>query len=298
MSLFAAWAALLWSHFHPHKSAAPETWARHWHTWLLENVNAGQESHGMLAWAAGVLLPALTLGLLAALLGDAGNLLKWAFEVLVLYFCLGFREASFHAARVARHLQAEDPAHARAALEGWRPGVAPGCDAEGLTRLTVEETLKAALASLLGVLFWFFLFGVTGAVVYHLARLCREQWHSEADFGAFAQRASRVLDWLPVRAAGFSFAIVGNFQDALESWRGQAHAWGDENQGILLASGAGALGVQLGGPISVSGGELLRPVLGADEPASPDSIDGAIALVWRATVLWLAVAGLLWLGSL
>jgi adenosylcobinamide-phosphate synthase len=298
MKLFAVLAALLWSHFHPHKAAAPEDLACKAHGWLLENFNAGAMRHGLLAWVAGVVLPALGFGLLGLLLTDAASPLGWAFQVLVLYFCLGFRSASYHAAAAARALQSDNPAQAREALERWRPGAAPAIEADGLCRLTVEETLRAGIHNLLGVLFWFFLFGVTGAVAYRLARMARECWHVEPAFGEFAARACQALDWLPVRAAAFSFAIVGNFQDALESWRGQSHAWGDVNQGVLLAAGAGALGVQLGGTITVTGGELLRPPLGGDEPPSPETIDGAIALVLRAVLLWLAVAGLIWLGSL
>jgi adenosylcobinamide-phosphate synthase len=298
MSLSAALAALIWSHFHPHKSLIPENLARQWHTWLLENFNAGHSRHGVLAWGAGVLLPALVFAFLSSLLGEALAVLGWAFEVLVLYFCLGFRDASFHAASVFRALLEGDVARARSVLQDWRTGTPPSSDSDGISRLAVEETLKASLSTLLGVLFWFFLLGVAGAVAYRLAYLCRDLWHGEAEFDSFALRATHVLDWLPVRAAAFSFAIVGNFQDALESWRGQAHAWGDENEGILLAAGAGALGVQLGGNIAVSGGELLRPALGTEVPAGPDSIEGTIALVWRVAMLWLAVAGLLWLGSL
>ena len=298
MSLSIALAALIWSHFHPHKSALPEHLARQWHTWLLDNFNAGQRRQGMLAWCAGVLLPALVLGFFANLLDSALAGLGWVFAVLVLYFVLGFREASFHAASVARALLEADLERARLKLQSWRPGTLPGGDGESLSRVTVEETLKAALATLFGVLFWYFLLGVAGVVAYRLAFLCRDLWHGEAEFGNFAVRACHVLDWIPARVAAFSFAIVGNFQDALESWRSQAHAWGDENQGILLAAGAGALGVQLGGNIAVAGGELLRPVLGLEEGPGPDSIDGAIALAWRAAMLWLAVAGLLWLGSL
>jgi len=289
MSFSAAVAALIWSHFHPHKSPIPENLARRWHTWLLENFNAGHSSQGVLAWGAGVLLPALGFAFLASLLGEGLAMLGWAFDVLVLYFCLGFRETSFHAASVSRALQEEDIARARNSLHGWRPGTPPSSDSDGISRIAVEETLKASLSTLLGVLFWYFLLGVAGVVAYRLAYLCRDLWHGEAEFDLFALRASHVLDWLPVRAAAFSFAIVGNFQ---------AHAWGDENQGILLAAGAGALGVQLGGNIAITGGELLRPTLGTEEPAGPDSIGGAIALVWRATMLWVAVVGLLWLGSL
>ncbi len=298
MSLSAVLAALLWSHFHPHKSLLPENLARQWHAWLLDNFNAGQSRHGLVAWVAGVLLPALGLALLGALLGDALALLRWGFEVLVLYFCLGFREVSFFAARVARALAESDLAGALAALHAWRPGAPPVKAADGISRIAVEETLKAAIATLLGVLFWYFLFGVAGAVAYRLTLLCRDIWRGEQEFGRFAGQAKHAFDWLPVRAAAFSFAIVGNFQDALDSWRGQSQAWGNDNEGILLAAGAGALGVQLGGNLSVAGGELLRPILGTEEPAGPDSIEGGIALTWRAAMLWLAVVGLLWLGSL
>lgn len=298
MSLSAVLAALIWSHFYPHKSATPDQLARQWHTWLLDSFNAGHRRHGALAWGVGVLIPAFGIAFVASLLGNALFVLGWMAEVLVLYFCLGFRETSFHAASVARALLRGDVAQARTTLLGWRPD-APSCaDGEGVSRVAVEETLKASLATLLGVLFWYFLLGVAGAVAYRLASLCHDLWHGDPEFDRFALRADQVLDWLPVRIAGFSFAIVGNFQEALESWRGQAHAWGDENRGILLAAGAGALGIQLGGNIKVAGGELLRPALGSEEMPGPDSIEGAIALAWRATMLWLAVAGLLWLGSL
>jgi adenosylcobinamide-phosphate synthase len=106
------------------------------------------------------------------------------------------------------------------------------------------------------------------------------------------------LDWLPVRAVAFSFAIAGNFQDAVESWRGQARGWGDENDGILLAAGAGALGLQLGGDIRLPVGELARPRLGLGESPGPDALDAVVALIWRAALIWVAVLGLLWLGSL
>lgn len=298
MSLSILLAALIWSHFHPHKPSLPEQVARRWHAWLLESFNAGQSRQGILAWGAGVLLPALGFGFLASLLGEVLVGLGWAFEVVVLYFVLGFREATFHAAGVSHALLADDLERARINLQRWRPGILPGGDSESLSRITIEETLKAALATLLGVLFWYFLLGVAGVVAYRLAFLCRDLWHGEPEFDHFAVRACHVLDWLPARLAAFSFAIVGNFQDALESWRGQAQAWGDENQGVLLAAGAGALGIKLGGNIAIAGGELLRPTLGLEEAPDPDSIEGAVALAWRAAMLWLAVAGLLWLGSL
>jgi membrane protein required for beta-lactamase induction len=35
-----------------------------------------------------------------------------------------------------------------------------------------------------------------------------------------------------------------------------------------------------------------------EEMPGPESIDAAVALIWRAALLWLSIVGLLWLGSL
>lgn len=56
-----------------------------------------------------------------------------------------------------------------------------------------------------------------------------------------------------------------------------------------MAGGAGALGLQLGGPTSYHGELLDKPILGEGlAPCSPD-IDRAIRMVQRALVLWLAL---------
>jgi len=298
VSLFAPLAALVWEYLRPHAPDLPAREIARGQRWLLEHFNAGGHQHGMLAWTLGALLPALTLALVAALLGGWFELLGWAFEVLVLYFLLGFRRASFQAASIARALAAADLAHARSNLIAWNPGLAAGDGQDDLIRQSLEETLKAALAALFGVLFWYWVTGIAGAVLYSFSHSCRDQWQGEGVFATFAQRVVYWMDWLPARALGFSFAIVGNFQDATECWRGQARLWRDDNEGVILAAGAGALGIRLGGTLHVAECEVPRPDLGIDEPPGLDSIDAGVALIWRAALLWLAVAGLLWLGSL
>lgn len=298
MNLLALVVALVWERHQPDLPARPRESARRWMIWLLDNINAGGERHGLLAWSLGVLAPALAVGLVALLLDGLWSPLAWAFNVVVAYFCLGFRRASYQAASVARAVGSERLAAAKAMLTEWRPGLIVGEREEDVALQTAEEILRQSLRRLFGVVFWFVLLSGTGAVLYLLSHLARDQWHTEPRFGQVAARAAHLLDWLPVRVSAFSFAIVGNFQDALESWRGQAHDWGDENEGILLAAGAGALGLQLGGKVRLAGGELKRPVLGVGEPPEAEAMDGIVALVWRAILLWGAVLGLFWLGSL
>jgi len=298
MTLLALMAALALERHQADLPVRPREMARRWMAWLLDNLNAGGEQHGLLAWSLGVLAPALAVGLAARVLHGIWTPLGWAFDVVVVYFCLGFRRASYQAASVARALMTGKLEVARDVLNQWRPHLIVGEGTEDMALQTAEEVLRQSLVRLFGVVFWFVWLSALGAVLYLLSHLARDQWHREPRFGRMAARAAYYLDWLPARATAFSFAIVGNFQDALESWRGQAHAWGEENEGILLAAGAGALGIQLGGTVRLAGGALQRPVLGSGEPPSAESVDGIVALVWRAVLLWGAILGLFWLGSL
>lgn len=298
MSLLILIAALVWERYRPQPPARPRLLAYQFMAWLMRNLNAGGEHHGVLAWSLGVLFPALAVAALAALSYRLWVPLGWAFEVVVAYFCLGFRHASYQAASVARALESGAPEQARTLLTDWRPHLLPAEDADGLVVQAAEETLRQSLLRLFGVLFWLIVLGPGGGVAYLLGHLARDRWHADAAFCRMAGRAAYLMDWLPARATAISFAIVGNFQDAFECWRGQARDWGDDNEGVLLASAAGALGLRLGGEIRLAGGVLQRPELGLGEAPTPDILDGVVALVWRAVLLWGAVLGLLWLGSL
>jgi adenosylcobinamide-phosphate synthase len=112
------------------------------------------------------------------------------------------------------------------------------------------------------------------------------------DFGWFAARAFFVMDWIPQRVSAFFFAIVGNFEDALYCWRSQAASWVRPEEGIVLASGAGALGVRLGEPLTLGGTTVERPSLGTGDPPREETLASLGGMLWRALILWLIVFAL------
>ena len=152
---------------------------------------------------------------------------------------------------------------------------------------------------------WYAVFGAVGAILYRLAAMLRDHWgereeSEEVHFGAFSRTAFGVIDWIPVRITAVSFAVVGDFEDALYCWRTQAPAWPDASEGIVLASGAGALGVRLGA--TIGGSDLAEPrsELGMGEEPDAELMTSAVGLIWRALVVWLVVLLLVsaanWLG--
>ena len=109
----------------------------------------------------------------------------------------------------------------------------------------------------------------------------------------FAVQVFKLLDWAPARLTGLAFAVVGDFEDAAYCWRTQAAKWPDPSLGVVLASGAGAMGVRLGMPFLSEMSPVDRPELGLGDQADVGFLDSTIGLVWRALVVILFILLLL-----
>ena len=61
-----------------------------------------------------------------------------------------------------------------------------------------------------------------------------------------SQQLFSLIDLVSSRPTAFGFAVVGNFEEAINAWRRDASLWKYPNEGVFLASAVGAVGVQLG----------------------------------------------------
>jgi adenosylcobinamide-phosphate synthase len=274
---------------------------------LERRFNAGTEQQGaltaLLATGPPVAIAAAGYWVLNALHPVLG--LVW--NVAILYLLVGFRHFSHAFTAIGEALRAGDAIGARKRLMAWRGADASATTAEEIPKLAIEQGIEDSYRHVFGTLFWFLVLpGPGGAVLYRLTVLLAGQWlgvavtpigHQLASFGRPVQRLLYCLDWIPVRLTALTFAVIGDFEDAVYCWRIQAKQWPSIHDGILLASGAGALGVQIGGVITDSTGEPeFRPELGMGEPADADILPSAIGLVWRALLVWLALLLLLTLA--
>ena len=102
-----------------------------------------------------------------------------------------------------------------------------------------------------------------------------------------------VLNYLPARLVALTYALLGKTALALRCWRTQAPLWDSPNAGPVMAAGAGALGVSLGGAAEYHGELHIRPELGAGPQPKARDIERALNLVNGGVLLWLALL-LLW----
>jgi adenosylcobinamide-phosphate synthase len=82
--------------------------------------------------------------------------------------------------------------------------------------------------------------------------------------------------------------VLGDARIALRCWKSQAPRWPSPNAGPLMAAGAGALGIVLGGGACYGGVFEPRPALGAGRLAVAADIGRAWRLVAATAALWIA----------
>lgn len=289
----------------PPRNAVYRGYLRYVHS-LGNHFNAGGHDQGMVAWLLAVVPWVLLSMAIHYFLRDISIAAAWIWNVAVLYLTMGFRQFSHAVTEIVEALRIGDLDRGRALLTEWRGESTAEYNSTELAKVAIEQGLIDSHRHVFGVIFWFLVLpGPGGAVLYRLAGLLEQKWGTRSqqeygDFGKFAQKVFHCIDWIPVRLTAMSFAIAGDFEDAVYCWRSQATGWMDAEQGVVLASGAGALGVRLGETLHQHGTVSFRPDLGLGDDADVNTMTSAVGMIWRALVIWMFILALItvarWVG--
>ena len=279
---------------------------RAWARLVRRNLDAGQSSHGWLAWLLAVGVPAAIAGLVYHGLWQLNAVLAIAWTVAVLYVTLGFRQFSHHFSEIRRSLEDGDERGAREQLAQWLRVDASALPRTELLRQVIEHSTLAAHRHVFGVFvcflfFWVIGLGPAGAVVYRLAEYLSRNWRERADgtpseaLRRAAAVAWRWIDHVPARITALGFAVVGNFEEAVASWRADAERFAPGSDGVVLAATSGALNVRL-----TAQDASALPADDGDPAARPEPqlahLRSVVGLVWRAVVLWMLLLALVTLA--
>lgn len=302
MSFFAILMALLIEQARPLASGNwVHAWVRQWLKWVIRLCDAGQKPHGWLVWVMAVVLPSfLALAIYWAAIWLVGWPLAMLFNVVCLYATLGFRQFSHHFTEVRDALETGDEDLARSHLARWQHLELQDLPKDEIIRQVLALSVLAAHRHVFGVLSWFsilaaFGLGPAGAVFYRLSEFVQRYWAHRAQqqpvSDAACQAASQAwsyVDWLPARITALCFAVVGSFEEAIDSWRQYDADPNSTNDGVIIAATSGAVNVQLG------------PVADTHAPARPElgHLRSVVGLVWRSVVLWMVLLALLTLARL
>ncbi|MEW5783064.1 MAG: adenosylcobinamide-phosphate synthase CbiB [Pseudomonadota bacterium] len=243
----------------------------------------GNRLRGLIAWSILVVPPVLLAAMWAHPLVD----------LLLLTFALGARSLAEHAQAVAAPLAAGDLPAARQAVGQIVTRETALLDEAGIAKAAVESVLENGHDAVFGALFWFFLAGGAGALLFRLANTLDAMWGHRDErrrhFGWAAARLDDLLGLIPARLTALTYALLGDTRTALACWLKQARQWPSPNAGPVMAAGLGALKVGAGGTARYAGRDEARPALGCGPAPKSADIRRALALISRGVWLWLAV---------
>jgi AmpE protein len=256
---------------------------RRWVSQLSDTSGAGRVT---LALLLPLLLCAVAMWLLH--LPPLADLLKLLFALAVLLFCFG--PHAFEA-DLETILAANDDASREAAAQALAE------DGEHVPWRAVElgeATVYAALRRRFGVLFWFFLLGPLGALLYRLTRALAHDDPLRLDPQArgIARQFANALDWLPAQLMVFTLALVGHWDAVIGAWRrwhqqALPNSWLNDGPGFLGAAARADI------QVDIEGGE------GYAEERSDALLElrRLRSALLRALLAWLSVVALIVIGG-
>ena len=260
-------------------------WLLHWRGWCERHV----AEHGALAFFIVLGVPLLVLGLVQYVLAAGLGLLGvFLLSLVVLIYTFGPRDLDLD---VAAAVEAQDEDERRAQLEHLTGGPLP--DDEGACQArAVEAVFNEALRRWFGVIFWFAVLGVFGALLYRMAVILdRPESEDEPQAMILYRRLRQVLDWPVAQLMTLALAIATDFDSVYAAWKQYhdepGHGLFEGDNGFLLAS---ARRIVLTGHAARDGyaEQLHGPLL---------SLQQAMDLAWRTLGVWLTGLALVLLIS-
>ena len=245
---------------------------------------------GLICWLILVVPPTVLSWLVLEALPIWWN---YAFEILILYFTIGWRSMQQHAMAVYEPLRLGDVEQARTSVRRIVSRDTEKMDQCDIAKGAVESVLENGNDCLFSSIYWFVLLGAPGALLFRLANTLDAMWGHKTErylqFGWATAKIDDLLGWVPARLTALGYALAGHFSDSLACMRNQVALSEGPNAGLVMAAGGGALSIQLGGPTVYNGQVDNRPVLGCGRQIEIEDIVRSLRLVNRTLALWLIV---------
>lgn len=226
-----------------------------------------------------------SLVLIFSVLGQWGRTAVLAGAMILAYFCVAAGDLIRHGKKVYVLLEQDDITGARQSVGLMVGRDTAALDRGGISRSCVESISENLVDGVTAPLFWAFVcslacsalpvdplvgavFGLMGyKAVNTMDSMFGYKNERYREFGWLAARLDDLCNYLPARLTGI--CLVGAAGLLGYDWRGAARVFAADrlkssspNSGHSEAAAAGALGIQLGGPVSYFGENSFKPIIG------------------------------------
>ncbi len=189
--------------------------------WLLLAIDAIDRALGRREWsrlAAVIAVPVISAAAVSALVGAlAGTLGLLLLGVATVVYCLGPRDLDHDVASVLDDQR--PPATRQIAMESLQ--LSP----ETRGPAAAAAALHASLARWFGILFWFALLGIAGALLYRTARIGLQDQQVQESQRELLQRLLDILNWPVLVLMALSMALIADFEKVWHFFRKIGDHW-------------------------------------------------------------------------
>jgi len=222
--------------------------------------------------------------------GDWLSAVVFLLSGFVLYIAIAPRSLVEHIHSVYVPLAAKDLSSAQTALSMVVSRETNSLTEQEIARAAIESLTENENDGVIAPIFWFVCFGPLGLVCFKVANTLDSRWGYRCSrynlFGRFSARLDDVLGYFPARITAFMLSFRrGVFWQSLT----QGRTWYSPNAGPVMAAGALALGVRLGGGAYYNGSYKQRPTLGCARNPSVKDLALAITMIknLHLMLLWI-----------
>lgn len=213
-----------------------------------------------------------------------GQLGEFIVAIAILIYTFGPRDLDIDVRRVFTR---DDDEQQKEALEALLDGPAPENE-EACQNIAIDAVFRKALKRWFGIIFWFAVLGIYGAVLYRVA-----VWLSGGDFELYDEqkdlmtRLAKIMEWPVAQLMTLSLAIATDFDSVYRAWKKyhneRGHGLFEGNNEFMLTS---ARTIVKSGHAEKDGyaDQLVGPMA---------SIKLSMDLVWRSLGVWATVLAIL-----
>ncbi len=193
---------------------------------------------------------------------------------LVIYMTMAAKDLAGHSRNVYGALQSRDLPAARQLVSFMVGRDTERLDEAGVIRATVESVAESSVDGVIAPLFYAVLGGPVGAMAYKAVNTLDSTFGYKneryAEFGWASARLDDLANFIPARLAVPLIAVAAALlkfrpADSLRVCLRDGRKHPSPNSGLSESAFAGALGIQLGGPLFRRGSLVQMPFLGEPE---------------------------------
>lgn len=218
----------------------------------------------------------------------------WWFEALGLYFVLGHKSLRQHAMQVYKPLARGDLTAARVYCGYLVSRDTSELSDQEVSRAVTESVLENGHDAVIASLFWFAVGGLPLAVAHRLANTLDAMWGYKTpqyhDFGWFSAKADDLLGWPSAKVTTLLYSLQSKHcLTCLVNAYQQGRQYKSLNGGWVMAAGATALRIKLGGSAMYFGKEQSGVALGQGREICKGDMSASCGLVARAAGVFVAL---------